>query len=197
MRADADAGPDADGRTDGGAVNTDVRIDGVNIDTGPACEGGSGAKVIGQACTCGRIAPAGSASRACAATPRAPRAARRVRRRERGTCVGIAAGGRPRSATTCAATAASTCGLDGTCDGAGSCRKHIAGTLCKSGSCEGDAVVGSFACDGAGRCKPGATLICVPYSCNPTTGACFDECSTSAQCVSGQQCVQGAAAAAA
>ncbi len=87
-----------------------------------------------------------------------------------GTCVGIEPGGKPRTASACVAAAAASCGLDGTCDGAGGCRKHAAGTMCKPGTCEGDAVVGMHSCDGMGRCKPGATVICVPSSCNPSDG---------------------------
>ena len=54
-----------------------------------------------------------------------------------------------------------------------------------------DAVVGSYACDGAGHCKPGSTKICVPFSCDPGTNDCVETCTTNSQCVSGQQCVSG------
>ena len=86
---------------------------------------------------------------------------------------------------------ASTCSFDGKCDGAGGCRKYPENTQCKSGTCDGDAVVGSSVCDGSGHCKPGSTRICVPYTCNPGAGACFGSCTSSSQCVSGQACVQG------
>jgi hypothetical protein len=106
-----------------------------------------------------------------------------------GTCTFLVAGTKPRDATACKAADASTCGFDGVCDGAGACRRHVAGTICQPGTCAGDAVVGAFACDGAGRCKPGPTIICAPYSCDPTRGACYETCTQSSQCVSGQQCV--------
>jgi hypothetical protein len=106
-----------------------------------------------------------------------------------GTCTARVVGAQPRDATTCKETAASTCGFDGTCDGAGGCRRHVSGTICKAGTCDGAAVTGAFACDGAGRCRPGPTTICAPYSCDTNTGACFNACSQSNQCVSGQQCV--------
>ena len=70
---------------------------------------------------------------------------------------------------------ASTCGLDGTCDGSGGCRKHVAGTLCKPGTCDGDAVVGVNVCDGQGRCKAGPTTICAPFNCDQHDGACFGD----------------------
>ena len=86
---------------------------------------------------------------------------------------------------------ASTCSFDGKCDGAGGCRKYPENTQCKSGTCDGDAVVGSSVCDGSGHCKPGSTRICVPYTCNMGSGACFGSCTSNSQCVSGQACVQG------
>ena len=114
-----------------------------------------------------------------------------------GTCTNLATGAAPVTAvgagtkTTCAATGSSTCGLDGKCDGAGACREWPMGTPCKGGSCDGDAVVGGFACNGTGQCKPGATVICVPYTCDAQTGKCFDGCTTATQCVSGQACTNG------
>jgi hypothetical protein len=108
-----------------------------------------------------------------------------------GTCVVRPSGAAPRDSTTCVTTPVSTCGLDGKCDGLGGCRKYPMNTICRPGMCEGDAVVGANACDGAGRCKPGATVICVPFSCNPSTGDCYKTCATSSQCTSGHQCVDG------
>jgi hypothetical protein len=55
--------------------------------------------------------------------------------------------------------------------------------------CDGEAVVGARSCDGLGRCRPGPTVICAPFSCDPTTGACYDTCTQSSQCAGGQQCV--------
>jgi hypothetical protein len=106
-----------------------------------------------------------------------------------GTCTFLVAGAMPRAATACVAASASTCGLDGTCDGAGGCRRQVAGTICKAGQCDGAAVVGALACDGLGHCKAGPTTICAPYSCDPAHGACFEACAQSSQCATGQQCV--------
>ena len=194
MRSDADAGDG--GRLDGsvgGETNPDVRRDGTAGSDGGSCERGTGSKTTGQECSCAAECASGFCAdgvccntactegcKTCDAPGGTP-----------GTCVGIAAGSPPRTATACAATDASTCGLDGKCDGAGACRRHVPGTLCMPGRCDGDAVVGSFACDGAGRCKPGATLICLPYSCNQAAGTCYDSCTSNAQCVSGRQCVAG------
>lgn len=108
-----------------------------------------------------------------------------------GSCVGLPSGSTPRIAETCQAAPVSTCGLDGTCDGAGGCRNQQPGVVCQAGTCSGDAVVGAYVCNGAGQCKPGATQICVPFSCDPSKGACYDECATSGQCVTGQDCANG------
>jgi hypothetical protein len=99
----------------------------------------------------------------------------------------IPAGMKPR-ANGCAAAEASTCGFDGTCDGAGACRRYPAGTQCSSGTCDGDAVVGARSCDGQGRCRSGPAIICAPFSCDPKAGACYETCTQSSQCVTGQTC---------
>jgi hypothetical protein len=108
-----------------------------------------------------------------------------------GTCTFLVSGTKPREETACVPASASTCGLDGTCDGAGGCRRHVAGTICQAGQCDGSAVVGALACDGLGHCKAGPTTICAPYSCDATNGACFESCTLSTQCTTGQQCVNG------
>jgi hypothetical protein len=158
-----------------------------------ACRGDAGVKKApGQPCQCAADCASnfcvdgvccstacGEACKTCAA-PGSP-----------GTCTAIVAGGTPRVATACVAAAATTCGFDGTCDGAGGCRRYVAGTICQPGKCDGAAVVGALACDGLGRCKPGPTTICAPYSCDPDKGACFEECTQSSQCTTGQQCVSG------
>ncbi len=94
-----------------------------------------------------------------------------------GTCVARSSGANPRTPGDCEAAAASTCSFDGKCDGAGACRKHVSGTVCKAGACDGDAVTGQLVCDGQGNCRPGPTMICSPYSCDPKTNACVAMCS--------------------
>jgi hypothetical protein len=188
-------------RPDGGdaAAKFDARDAGAEMDR-PAevappdaqCGADAGAtkKATGQACGCAAECASGfcadgvCCNTACAETCKSCSAAGSV-----GTCTFVVAGAKPRDAKPCAAADPSSCGWDGTCDGGGGCRRYVAGTVCKAGTCDGDAVVGALACDGAGRCKPGPTVICAPYSCNPAVGACFDTCAASSQCVSGQQCV--------
>ena len=105
-----------------------------------------------------------------------------------GTCALIPAGGPPTKATQCPAENVSTCGLDGTCDGTGKCRSHQTGTVCKTGTCDSGSIVGIYVCDGAGTCKPGASAVCAPFSCDPTTNLCFPTCTSDAQCGSGRRC---------
>ncbi|HVX97140.1 MAG TPA: hypothetical protein VHK47_19645 [Polyangia bacterium] len=108
-----------------------------------------------------------------------------------GTCTFLPSGMPPRTASACQAADKTTCGFDGTCDGAGGCRRYVAGTACAQGTCDGEAVVGSRTCDGLGHCRSGPTVICAPFSCDPTKGTCYDACTQSNQCAAGQQCVNG------
>jgi hypothetical protein len=99
-----------------------------------------------------------------------------------GVCVNLAAGAPPRWASACPATAASTCGLDGTCNGEGTCRFHPLGTICAPGTCGGGAVFGPKGCDGRGACQEVSAVICVPYTCDPATAACRESCVTDTDC---------------
>jgi hypothetical protein len=104
-----------------------------------------------------------------------------------GICTKLASGAAPRNASDCPAQDPSSCGLDGTCDGAGACRFFL-GTRCLAGSCVGSAVVGSHLCDGSGHCSPGSPVLCTPYACDTTTNACLTACSPTAQCTGAQAC---------
>lgn len=131
-----------------------------------------------------------------------------------GFCGAAAAGLDPHDS--CEAGAQTTCGDDGTCDGAGACRKWSAGTLC--GTCSGGKV-----CDGAGECvglpsayvctgldKQGCTdavgcdMSCAsddecvdaageaaPYFCNVSTGTCAHVFPAGQACTADVQCADG------
>jgi hypothetical protein len=94
-------------------------------------------------------------------------------------------------ATDCPATPAATCGLDGTCDGQGNCRKHPTGTVCQPGTCNGASVSNINICDGAGHCKAGPTTICAPFNCDATTNKCATGCTSKEDCAPGILCVNG------
>jgi hypothetical protein len=105
----------------------------------------------------------------------------------KGLCLFIPAGQDPLDQ--CAASTRASCGLDGTCDGAGSCRLWLAGTPCAQRVCSGDSTVAPRFCDGLGTCLPGVPSSCTPYTCDPSTGACFGApCASDAQCASGSTC---------
>ena len=107
-----------------------------------------------------------------------------------GTCLDRAWGAVPRDDTDCPLSAPASCGLDGTCDGAGACRLYL-GNTCLAGVCANGAITGAFACDGQGVCKSGApALICAPYICDPGTNSCA-ECQSDSQCSEGRQCQNG------
>ena len=106
-----------------------------------------------------------------------------------GLCVQRPAGATPRKPSDCTKDSQVTCGQDGFCDGAGKCRDYGATVTCQGGTCNGDSVVGAYACDGQGSCKPGVTLMfCLPYRCDSTSGTCFEDCTDQSQCDSQHSC---------
>jgi hypothetical protein len=108
-----------------------------------------------------------------------------------GTCTFVPTGLPPRTTSTCPRSEVSTCGLDGTCNGAGACRKFSPGTVCKPGACDGAAVNSVNVCDSAGRCKPGPATVCAPFNCEAASNKCFASCKADSDCVSGVKCVSG------
>ena len=108
-----------------------------------------------------------------------------------GTCSSVPAGVKPRNPSFCAASTPATCGLDGTCDGKGGCRKFGADYICNAGACNGDNTAGQFGCDGKGACTVAVqNQSCYPYSCDPSTDLCAADCSSNAECAAGQECSQ-------
>lgn len=104
-----------------------------------------------------------------------------------GVCGNIKEGNDPDNE--CADQGSSTCGTNGTCNGAGACELYVAGTPC-GGTCVGNSAQGKV-CDGSGACTTGGTATdCSPYVCS--AGACKNPCVTSADCVSGLVCSAGA-----
>jgi len=102
-----------------------------------------------------------------------------------GLCRPVTAGSDPDNE--CTATAATSCGLDGMCDGAGACRKWIIGTTCgTSESCSGSTDTSAQTCDGTGTCRTATTASCGNYVCGPTS--CKTTCLSNADCTTGNFC---------
>jgi hypothetical protein len=110
-----------------------------------------------------------------------------------GTCAAVTAG--VAHANDCAASAATTCGLDGKCDGAGACRSWAGGTSCAVEACTDAAAVSNYSaartCDGHGVCTAGATSTCGgAYRCTGTK--CKTTCTGAPDCVPADYCTGGA-----
>src|SRR6185437_12828353 len=67
-----------------------------------------------------------------------------------GLCKPISVGTDPDNE--CDQQAASTCGTDGMCDGAGACRKYTVTTQCSSETCTGSTDTPAGMCNGSGTC---------------------------------------------
>ena len=104
-----------------------------------------------------------------------------------GTCSTIPAGQDPLGQ--CADSGATTCGLDGTCDGAGACRKYLAGTTCTAPTCAAASERATAKCDGAGVCVAGAVRACTPFICGPN--ACATTCAVATDCAQDYTCIGG------
>jgi hypothetical protein len=100
-----------------------------------------------------------------------------------GQCAPVPAGEDPLEG--CAAEAPSSCGLDGTCNGQGACRRYPAGAECAAGSCTAGTEYAARTCDGNGTCGPGLTSAC-PAGCSG--GSCLSPCNKAADCQPGFFC---------
>ncbi|MGZ3452092.1 MAG: hypothetical protein ACXVEF_20960, partial [Polyangiales bacterium] len=106
-----------------------------------------------------------------------------------GTCSPVKSG---TPATECPGpTGPNDCGPDGTCDGAGACRKNALDTkTCGVASCDVSTGKGRH-CDGFGMCIDGP-FDCAPFVCADAT-KCLTACTTPSDCkASGMRCAAGA-----
>jgi PA14 domain len=108
-----------------------------------------------------------------------------------GTCTPVPAGGMPVpggvALDTCMASDPSTCGMDGTCDGAGGCRLHLLGKACSAATCSTATLRNGGACDGKGKCQIPAAVTCGGYTCASTI-ACRTSCLADPDCASPSVC---------
>ena len=80
-----------------------------------------------------------------------------------GHCTLAEAGSDPRD--DCEDESAESCGLNGTCDGAGECAVYDSNTVCEEGRCEGSVLHMTRYCDGFGACGEAETIDCAPDEC--------------------------------
>jgi len=98
----------------------------------------------------------------------------------------LTAGAKPADVP-CMATDATTCGLDGACDGAGHCRNYPAGTACSPASFSTSTLRAGGTCDGMAHCQIPAATTCGGFTCGSAT-ACRTTCATSADCQAPSVC---------
>jgi hypothetical protein len=104
-----------------------------------------------------------------------------------GACMPVTAGKAPVDATACVATDPSTCGLDGTCDGAGACRNYPTGTTCTAASCTSATLRPAGTCDGKTHCTVPAMTTCGGFLCASAT-ACLTSCVDNSNCAPPSVC---------
>lgn len=108
-----------------------------------------------------------------------------------GTCTSVVAGGSP-SHGSCAATAAATCGHDGTCDGKGACSLWPLNTVCAASTCDSasNSYTPAKVCDGKGVCQPSNAISCAPFTC-ADAAQCKSTCTQNSDCSSSNVCNGG------
>jgi hypothetical protein len=173
-------------------VDVRVTLSGSGVDAGlpadarPGDAQAGGGKSTGQPCRAASECAGGFCSDgvccdgACAGACQACNVSNRV-----GTCSPLPAGA-PDSV--CRQDVVSSCGLDGTCNGSGACRKYPAGTACLLGTCSGASLVGGGACDGNGTCAAGTTRSCGAYTCDAAGRTCRTSCGANTDCVAPNVC---------
>ena len=163
----------------GGSTSNDVRLlclaDGCPCSTGAECS--SGLCADGVCC-----------DSACPGTCNACSKALKGQGVD-GVCGPILAGTDPQSE--CAEEAASSCGFDGMCDGAGACRKHVLGTECVPATCiDTTSEIRADTCDGKGNCVDNGNGPCpAPYLCKGP--GCKTSCADKTDCATGYECIAG------
>jgi hypothetical protein len=110
-----------------------------------------------------------------------------------GTCKPVPAG--EDSAEECPQQQLTTCGLDGTCDGTGRCRRYSAGTECRRGHCTAGVEYAATTCDGTGAVCPDQTVSTACTSGMCTGDSCAAPCADDGGCQSGFYCASGRCAA--
>ena len=106
-----------------------------------------------------------------------------------GTCINVPAGQDPLAQ--CTDGGATTCGNNGSCNGAGACQKYVAGTQCAPATCSGSTYAPAAVCNGTGTCTPATTSSCGAYSCDTTNKICKIVCTVDGDCTAPNICNAG------
>jgi hypothetical protein len=154
---------------------------------GAACVNGScGPKPPGALCSAGgECASTVCAQGVCCKTACAGTCKSCAIAGSEGECINAPSGADPLSQ--CADQGATTCGTDGTCDGAGACRQYSGATTCADATCTGSTATPSRTCNGAGVCLMALPVSCAPYLCGGG-GACRTSCASDADCLAPNVC---------
>ena len=82
---------------------------------------------------------------------------------------------------------AATCGTDGSCDGAGACRRYASGHGLRRRNLCRRRLHRTSTCNASGQCIKPAALPCFPYHCN--ANRCFTACTTTRiECIAPNIC---------
>ena len=187
----AGANPDqADGDGDGQGDACGVAGNDAGSADGPGADRADGPQPVGALCTATQDCESGfCADGICCATACGESCRSCAVPGQMGQCLPVPAGSvDPRGV--CVASAAASCGQDGTCDGAGGCAFHAVGAVCQAATCAGPTTRRLPAtCDGRGTCGMPVEQSCAPYTC--ADGTCKDRCDSDADCVPGTPCLAG------
>jgi hypothetical protein len=104
-----------------------------------------------------------------------------------GTCASVGAGKKDPAASCVDQTATNQCGSDGTCDGAGACRKVGTDHVCATASCNSSTFTPTSTCDGKGACNVVTSQDCGSSTCDAVDG-CRTVCATDKDCPTTSYC---------
>jgi hypothetical protein len=191
---DACVNPDAGGTPDVplDAPASDNAIDDGGPDDGVVDDGGASdvARGLGAICTSASTCESGfCVDGVCCATACTDACRSCAQPGQPGQCVAVTIGQKDPHGR-CATDPVESCGLDGTCNGAGACRKYTAGSVCQPGRCgdSGERLLPAM-CDGNGTCAAARSQSCAPYLCS--AGLCKTTCSGPSDCAAGTSCSGG------
>ncbi len=157
---------------------------------GHACVNGScGQKALGQPCAAASECLSGfCADGVCCATACGGSCRSCALSTSLGTCASVPLGASDPHGV-CLDQHATSCGTDGTCDGAGGCHKYPTGTECGAEACSAGVYTPTSTCDANGNCRAPDAVACAPYLCNGAR--CYTACGNDSACAAGKSCVQG------